>query len=120
MSETTTKLRKPCNDCPWRRDAPPGYWHPDHFASISRNCRADGLGIMHCHKSARLPREERLVCQGWVRSEGFNAIGVRLAAMAGRVTVEEVEDRDCVPLYTFDEMLTANRGKPFPGTRRRR
>lgn len=48
---TITKLRRPCENCPWRVDAPRGYWDPQHFVDIFRNCQDDGLNIMLCHKS---------------------------------------------------------------------
>lgn len=44
-------MRKPCANCPWRLDAPPGYWDPTHFTSIWRNCQDDGAEPMGCHKS---------------------------------------------------------------------
>jgi hypothetical protein len=44
---------------------------------------------------------------------GFDAIGVRLAAMGGRVTLAEVEDKTSVELFpTFAAMLEANRIAP--------
>jgi hypothetical protein len=31
---TTTKVRRPCANCPWRVDAPRGYWDPQHFVAM--------------------------------------------------------------------------------------
>jgi hypothetical protein len=109
MSE---KIRKPCSNCPWRKDAPRGYWDPSHFVEIWRNCQGDGMHQMLCHKANALPEAERgsLICQGWARVMGFDAIGVRLAAMSGKLTVEEVEDTKSVELFkTFAAMLRANK-----------
>lgn len=111
------KLRKPCSDCPWRKDATPGYWDPQHFEDIWQSCQDDGLSTMLCHKAAARPPEERasLPCQGWARVMGFDAIGVRLAVMRGNLTCEEVEDRDTAPLYSsFGDMLEANGITPGP------
>jgi uncharacterized protein DUF6283 len=102
---------KPCDNCPWRRDAPVGYWDPQHFQEIWRNCQDDGANLMLCHKAMKLPAPERprLICQGWVRVIGLNAIGVRLAVMTGRVSDEELHDTEGPALYeSFKEMMEAN------------
>ena len=130
-------MRKPCENCPWRRDAEPEYWDPDHFRDIWGNCQDDGRHVMLCHKTKQiakmlsdrekrtgehcgdfhrdeLPEEHRqeldLICQGWARGMAFDAIGVRIAVLSGKLSVDEVNDRDTVDLYdTFAEMLEANR-----------
>ena len=111
-SETPIKLRRPCANCPWRVDAPRDYWDPQHFVDIWRNCQDDGLHTMLCHKSNALPQEDRgdIPCQGWIRVMGFDAIGVRILVMRGRVTHEEVEDKEGPKLFpTFTAMLRANK-----------
>jgi hypothetical protein len=35
----TTKLRRPCTNCPWRVDAPRDYWDPQHFVSICQTMK---------------------------------------------------------------------------------
>lgn len=114
MTTETTKLRRACSDCPWRVDAPRGYWDPQHFVDIWRNCQDDGMNVMLCHKSNALPEKDRgdVPCQGWIRVMGFTAIGVRLLALRNAVTVEEVEDKDGPELFpTFAAMLRANKIK---------
>ena len=108
----TTKLRRPCENCPWRVDAPRGYWDPQHFVDIWRNCKDDDMHIMLCHKATALPDSERdkLPCQGWIRVMGFDAIGVRILVMRDQVTMEEVEDKDGPELFsTFAKMMRANK-----------
>lgn len=108
----TTKLRRPCDNCPWRVDAPRDYWDPQHFIDIWRSCQDDGTHIMLCHKSTALPAAERkeLPCQGWIRVMGFSAIGVRILAMQNKITPEEVEDRDGPKLFpSFSTMMRANK-----------
>lgn len=116
MTETAaiTKLRRPCENCPWRVDAPRGHWDPQHFVDIWRSCQDDGANIMLCHKSHALPKEDRkdIPCQGWIRVMGFDAIGVRILAMRGQITFEEVEDRDGPKLFSsFTAMMRANKIK---------
>ena len=112
MTIEETKLRRPCVSCPWRVDAVRGYWDPQHFADIWRNCQDDGLHVMLCHKSHALPPSERVnvPCQGWIRVMGFDAIGVRLLVMRGQATFEEVEDKHGPTLFpTFTAMMQANK-----------
>ena len=56
---TTTKLRRACANCPWRIDAPRGYWDPQHFVDIWRNCQDDGLNIMLCHLTKKAESRRR-------------------------------------------------------------
>jgi hypothetical protein len=128
MTEVANKLRRSCENCPWRVDAARGYWDPQHFVDIWKSCQDDGTNIMLCHKSNALPEADRksVPCQGWIRVMGFSAIGVRLLVMQGKATLEEVEDRDGPTLFpSFAAMMRANkirlprRSKVMP-TRRRR
>ena len=108
----TTKLRRACSNCPWRVDAPRGYWDSQHFVDIFKNCQNDGFHTMLCHKSTALSKEERgnVPCQGWIRVMGLEAIGVRILVMQGKATLEEVEDRDGPELFpTFTAMMRANK-----------
>lgn len=126
-----TKLRRPCANCPWRKDAPREHWDPQHFVDIARNCRDDGTYVMLCHKSKPLDdakasahyltsRSSGLVCQGWARVEGYDAIGVRIAEMTGQLSHEEIVDRRGPKLFeSFDAMLKANR-IPIPPRNRRK
>lgn len=117
-----TKLRRPCNNCPWRVDAPRQYWDPQHFLDIWKNCQDDGVNLMMCHKTNDQTEAQRkanqLICQGWARVQGFDAIGVRLALIKGEVTVQEVEDRKGPKLFkTFEAMMRANK-IPIPARNR--
>lgn len=110
----TAKLRRACESCPWRVDAPRGYWDQQHFVDIWRTCQDDGTHVMLCHKSNALSKEERgeVPCQGWIRVMGFSAIGVRLLALREAITPEEVEDRDGPKLFkSFAGMMRANKVK---------
>jgi hypothetical protein len=104
-----TKLRRPCANCPWRKDAPRNYWDPTHFTDIWNNCQDDGARVMGCHKSTET---KHVPCQGWIRVMGFDAIGVRILVMTDKVTMAEVEDTKGPELFkTFAEMLKANKIK---------
>lgn len=92
------------------------YWHPEHFEQIWRNWQDDGTHLMLCHKANNMPEgtpnREKPICQGWIRVMGFESIGVRIAAMHGEISVEEVEDTTSIELFpTFEAMLRANKIK---------
>lgn len=81
------------------------------------------MNLMMCHKANNLPKgapsSEMPICQGWIRVMGFDAIGVRIAAMHGRITIEEVEDKTSIELFpSFEEMLRANKIPLAPRNRR--
>ena len=106
------KLRRPCDNCPWRVDAPRDYWDPQHFVDIWKGCQDDGMHIMLCHKSNAAPKDKRheIPCQGWIRVMGFDAIGVRLLVMRNQATHAEVEDKAGPELFpTFTAMMKANK-----------
>jgi hypothetical protein len=114
------RCRKPCANCPWRKDAPTEHWDRQHFLDIWRNCQDDGLGLMACHKASLVAAPaDKPICQGWVRVMGYKSIGVRIAMVRGRVTDREIKDRKGLRLYgSFEEMLRANNVTP-PGRNRR-
>ena len=124
-------MRTPCSRCPWRRDTPTGYWDPQHFIDLKKNCTGNprtidgelkGLNSMLCHKSPgggpippelRSPLsgtlEEPTICAGWVLVEGDAAMGVRLHYMWHREDLIELVDAASLDLYdSVDEMLLAN------------
>jgi hypothetical protein len=109
MSESD-RCRRPCSNCPWRKDAPTEHWDPEHFREIWRDCQDDGLHMMLCHHANEVSApEDKPICQGWVRVMGHDAIGVRIALVRGRVTRREVEDKEGPELFeTFEDMLLAN------------
>lgn len=112
------KLRRPCDNCPWRVDAPRQHWDPTHFMSIYRTCQDDGISEMLCHKTSNQTKAQQkrnpLICQGWIRVIKTNAIGVRTALAKKLVTFEEMDDTEGPRLFkTFDDMLIANR-VPIP------
>lgn len=114
-------MAHPCNNCPWRKDAPRSHWDPQHFRDIYRSCQDDGLHVMLCHKATAVPEEQRgnLICRGWVRVMGCDSIGVRLLLIKGTITHEDLDVAGGPELFkTFDAMLKANR-IPLPARNQR-
>lgn len=91
--------RRQCSKCPWKvstdpTEIPDGYCEAQH-ASLSRTIAEPGslvgvhgeLRIMACHET---PEGKELPCVGWFDhqlNEGNN-IGLRLAAMSGRIDTD--------------------------------
>lgn len=96
---------RPCGNCPWRKDAPRGYWHPEHFRAIARECRDDGTHTMGCHKSTP---ERQMVCAGWLGVIGYESIGARILALQGGPTPGDVSLEGLGMFAGYDDMLAAN------------
>lgn len=112
-----TNTIKQCKSCPWRvdceptKDIPNGYSVKLHeglrktirsgLESLQGSCRT----VMACHYSK--PGEE-IHCAGWLHNQlgPGNNIGVRMAVMAGRMPVPEVDGDQH---ETFDDTLPRKR-----------
>ncbi len=106
----TEACQRPCRDCPWRLDAPVGVWPEAAWLRLWATCQDDGMGMMLCHNGPA-PATDRpaLLCAGWVRVVGVEAIGVRLALMLERISVVTLESQPGDPaLYSnFEDLLLA-------------
>ena len=111
--------RKPCSDCPYRKDAPKEFWSPLEFSSVLTQDRApNGLGHMFgCHKFRALPDDERRVCIGWLlnqRARDLPSNLLRLKLMqskeARRCLKEASSDTEM--FESIEEMCLANGVEP--------
>jgi hypothetical protein len=100
-------------NCSWRRDASRELWDQPYFKDIpGGTAKDDDPDQMLCRCTGDLPPEQvrEVICQGWVRVLGLDAIGVRLAVMCGAVTEQELDGTDRPDLFgSFEEMMEANR-----------
>lgn len=83
MADPTSRKRKPCVTCPWRRDVPPhGFPGGSIDARLARMAEGDFMTTaMQCHCT---PDGERAqVCVGFAVQVGFESVGLRIAAMTG-------------------------------------
>jgi len=92
---------RPCNTCPYRRDTPPGVWHPDEYAKLATfDDQHDGslpnLAVFRCHQqtATNVPT----VCRGWL-SVHAHTPAIRMAVITGQVTVDQVFAEVDVELY---------------------
>ncbi len=107
--------RRPCVECPWRRDVARGQFPPERYeALLETRGRRDDEFTGHdapidapwfaCHKAR--PGEE-FGCAGWLAVEGSSHVGVRLAVLRGLVAPEALAPADGWPelLSDYDELL---------------
>lgn len=98
-----------CRTCPFRRAAPkagePGGSMPAHsLPEMLRVARevTEGLKVMQCHDSTD---QDPRPCAGYLSVVGYDAVGVRLAALRGIIRASDV-GRKIRGLYgSFREML---------------
>lgn len=75
-------MKAPCENCPYRLDAPRRYWDRSEFEGVLAAESAQFGKIFSCHKHAGLPEPERGMCAGWLldqKKRGVPSIVLRLA-----------------------------------------
>jgi len=113
---------KPCEACPYRKDAPKGVWADREFLNLVRNDHSMG-NTFGCHLNTA--REEQDVCVGWLADQkrrGVPNIQQRVALTGLMAPVsppevarfEAVDENDANLYKSIDEMVLANLGKSFP------
>lgn len=78
-------MTTPCENCPYRMDAPRRHWHRSEFENVlasEADMAAGGFGTTFgCHKQIDLPQNERGFCAGWAldqQARGVPSIAFRL------------------------------------------
>lgn len=108
-------VRRPCDECPWRRDATPGRFPAERYEQLRNTVGQPGdeapIGapLFACHKT---PEHGERACAGHLAVEGYNHLGVRYAVAVGRLDPVALSPRPRWPeLYgSFDEMVDAQTG----------
>jgi hypothetical protein len=108
--------RRPCAECPWRRDTPRGMFTQERYDALADTSGARGAEapidapLFACHKSAE-GREE--ACAGWLAAVGAEHLGVRLAVVSGRIPASALAPPDDWPALfaSYDEMARTQ-GEP--------
>lgn len=107
--------RRPCSDCPWRKDAT-GVFPPEAFKH-SANTGADGSALIRvgddalhtfaCHQQGT---EKAATCAGYIL-RGDDAIGWRIAVVLGRFDPKQVSD-DGIELHDDYFAMAVSNGVP--------
>jgi hypothetical protein len=106
----TTELfncTQPCNNCPYRTDAPLKHWHKSEYEKLLAT-EDDYMGSVYgCHKN------NGSVCVGWLMKQNennFPSIALRIALIVNKVSREYLDSLHTpAPLYKdVKTMVKAN------------
>lgn len=103
----TFKSNKPCNDCPYRKDAPLKHWHKEEFINLHRTEKDMFGSVFACHK------KNGCVCIGWLIMQdknNFPSIALRLKLTKQKITREYLDTLKCdVEMFnSTEDMINAN------------
>jgi|TARA_Y100001934_G_C12387159_1_gene797228 hypothetical protein len=96
--------RKPCADCPWRRDAV-GEFPADAFKVSAKTAYDMADSVFSCHASGS---EKPATCAGFLLHGSHDNLSVRLSLMQGRINLDEVSDGGHDLFHSYREMAVAN------------
>lgn len=99
--------KSPCNNCPYRVDAPLQLWHREEFEKLAAEETNNFGAIYQCHK------KDRHVCVGWLMKQdehNFPNINLRLSLSKNNITRKYLDALHCnVELYeSVADMIKAN------------
>lgn len=96
--------RRPCAECPWRRDVAIGHFEPTRFKELAHTAYDLSRWVFACHKSAD---EHPTMCAGFLSRGADHNLTVRVAYMQGEL--EQLDRSGDMPLYEdYRAMATAN------------
>ncbi len=96
--------RKPCPDCPWRRDARIGEFPAEAYRHSAETAYDMAMEKFGCHQSGS---EKPATCAGFLLRGADHNLGVRMAVIYGDLDLREVSSD--VELYdSYREMAEAN------------
>lgn len=89
--------KKPCENCPWRKDVAPGEFDQDRYRELARCGEDMSLVLFTCHKSTEI---DPVVCAGFLERGATHNLSVRLALMANRLQpMDRSGGHDLYPNY---------------------
>lgn len=72
--------RKPCTECPWRKDVPVGRFPPERYVALANTATDMASCVFACHKS---PYGEEFACAGFLLRGAQHNLTVRMARSKG-------------------------------------
>lgn len=100
-----TYRRKPCSDCPWRKDAKIGEFPVEAYQHSARTAYDMAQETFACHQSGT---DKPATCAGFLLRGAAHNLSVRLGLMEGMIDLHEVSD-DGIDLYdSYRDMAIAN------------
>lgn len=99
--------KSPCNNCPYRLDAPLKLWHKSEYEKLKATELSYLGSVYGCHK------KDGHTCVGWLMKQdeaNFPSIALRISLSQNNVTRKYLDALHCkTGLYeNVDEMINAN------------
>ena len=101
------KRKQPCNNCPYRCDAPLQHWSKEEFSDLMKK-DSDYMGAVYgCHKN------DGHVCVGWLMDQdnrNLPSIMLRISLSKNQVNRTYLDDLNCKSKMfgSIKEMVKAN------------
>ncbi|MBR7830614.1 hypothetical protein KDK95_30210 [Actinospica sp. MGRD01-02] len=109
--------RRPCTECPWRRDADLGKFTDSDFAKLEATNGIPGTeappsaAAMSCHLDQPDTAHPLRLCAGWLAVIGYHHLAIRLHVIANRLPPAALTaDADWPALY--DDLAEMKRHRP--------
>lgn len=86
------KGKSPCNNCPYRKDAPLQFWSKEEFQDLIKKEALQFGTVYVCHKN------NGTVCKGWLMDQDkrdLPSIALRLKLSRENVTREYLDSLNC-------------------------
>lgn len=113
-------MTRPCENCPYRKDAPLKHWHRTEYESVMAGEQSQMGTTFACHKQRDLPQERRGLCAGFLadqKERNVPSIALRLVLMQDEGARQAYENVDTSGLEMYPDAETMCRAN---GVRRRR
>lgn len=99
--------KQPCDNCPYRTDAPLKHWAKEEFINLMQKDKDYFGATFGCHK------KDDHVCVGWLIDQdkrNLPSIQLRLSLSQNNVTIAYLDSLFCkVPLFkSIKDMVKAN------------
>ncbi|MEU9413712.1 DUF6283 family protein [Streptomyces sp. NPDC048281] len=101
---------RPCESCPYRRDAPSGVWAHEEYEKLRRYDAAiseQPQKLFQCHQADAGSTAGR-ICAGWAGCHSGHLLGLRVALLEGRIDQAAFE---AAATYTSPIELFASGGE---------
>jgi hypothetical protein len=125
VSDTTPRqtphVNRPCGECPWRRDVPPGKFPEERYEALRATATqpenvqsmedVTGQAMFACHMSKE---GHEAACAGFLAVAGWDNLAVRVAVLTGRLPAEALQPKEnWPPLFdSYNEMAATQAGPP--------
>lgn len=106
-SGKATYRRKPCSECPWRKDAT-GVFPAEAFRHSAKTAYDMAMETFACHQTGKTKPS---VCAGFLLNGAYHNLAVRLGRMHGRFK-DDVTDGGVELHMSYRAMAVANHVDP--------